>query len=122
MKSQPNINLFTIGFTQKSAEEFFETLIKAGVRQVIDTRLNNVSQLAAFTKRKDLEYFLQKIANIKYIHLVELAPTKDILDAYKKNGGDWAVYENKFLQLMSQRQIEKQISGEICFSDRKSVV
>lgn len=111
MKTQ--IDLFTIGFTKKNAEHFFETLLKAGVRQVIDTRLNNVSQLAGFTKRADLEYFLQKIGNIGYIHILDLAPTKEILDNYKKNGIDWETYEKKFLQLMTERKIEQKISPEI---------
>jgi uncharacterized protein (DUF488 family) len=108
-----NINLFTIGFTKKSAEKFFETLIDSEVKTIIDTRLNNVSQLAGFAKRSDLEYFLEKIAGIKYIHVLDLAPTKDILDEYKKNKGDWNVYEKKFLQLISKRQIEKKVSTEI---------
>lgn len=108
-----SINLFTIGFTQKSAHQFFETLQKAGVRRIIDTRLNNVSQLAGFTKRPDLEYFLRQIGNIEYLHLLELAPSKDILDAYKKKGGDWKTYEKQFLQLIAERQIEQQVSAEI---------
>lgn len=112
-KMSKEINLFTIGFTQKSAEQFFETLLKSGVRKIIDTRLNNVSQLAGFTKRKDLEYFLQKIGNIEYIHILDLAPTKDILDAYKKNGGDWETYEKEFLNLIEKRQIEKTVTPEI---------
>jgi uncharacterized protein (DUF488 family) len=70
------VNLFTIGFTQKNAEQFFETLIKAGVKCIIDTRLNNVSQLAGFAKQKDLKYFLYKLGEIEYIHLLDLAPTK----------------------------------------------
>jgi len=107
------INLFTIGFTQKSAEQFFETLLKAGVQRIIDTRLNNVSQLAGFAKRKDLEYFLRKIGNIEYIHILDLAPTKDILDAYKKNGGAWDTYEKQFVDLMVKRQIEKKVSPDI---------
>lgn len=107
------INLFTIGFTQKNAQKFFETLKKAGVRRVIDTRLNNVSQLAGFTKKSDLQYFLKTIADIDYIHLLDLAPTKDILDEYKKKKGDWAVYEQKFLQLIANRQIENKVSPEI---------
>jgi uncharacterized protein (DUF488 family) len=108
-----SISLFTIGFTQKSAQKFFDTLIQAGVRRVVDTRLNNVSQLAGFTKRPDLEYFLQKIANIEYIHLLDLAPTKEILDAYKKNGGDWQTYEKQFLQLITDRQIEQTVSPDL---------
>ncbi len=107
------INLFTIGFTKKNAEQFFDTLVNAGVRRVIDTRLNNVSQLAGFTKRADLKYFLEKIGNIEYVHILELAPTKDILDAYKKNGGDWETYEHEFLKLMKDRQIEQKISSDI---------
>ena len=90
------VNLFTIGFTQKKAEQFFETLIKSGVKRVIDTRLNNVSQLAGFAKKPDLAYFLQKIGGIEYIHILDLAPTKDILDAYKKKEITWDSYEQKF--------------------------
>jgi uncharacterized protein (DUF488 family) len=56
---KPSLNLFTIGFTQKTAQTFFETLINAGVKTVIDTRLNNISQLAGFAKRNDLEYFFR---------------------------------------------------------------
>ena len=108
-----SIELFTIGFTKKSAEQFFNTLLKSGIKRVIDTRLNNVSQLAGFTKRADLEYFLQKIGNIDYIHRLDLAPTKDILDNYKKNNGDWDTYEKQFLELMKERQIEQNISPEI---------
>ncbi|MGB7271999.1 MAG: DUF488 domain-containing protein [Geitlerinemataceae cyanobacterium] len=107
-----SVNLFTIGFTQKSAEIFFETLIDSGVKRIVDTRLNNVSQLAGFAKRKDLEYFLKQIGNIEYIHILDLAPTKDILDTYKKQKGDWDTYEQKFLQLIADRQIEQKVSPE----------
>ncbi|WP_449419313.1 DUF488 domain-containing protein [Phormidium nigroviride] len=113
MSIKRKIDLFTIGFTQKSAEQFFEMLIDAGVRRVIDTRLNNVSQLAGFAKRKDLEYFLRKVGNIEYIHVLDLAPTQDILDDYKKKKGDWETYEHKFLKLMKVRQIEEKISPDI---------
>ncbi|HEY9637523.1 MAG TPA: DUF488 domain-containing protein [Coleofasciculaceae cyanobacterium] len=108
-----SVNLFTIGFTRKTAQQFFDTLVNARVKRVIDTRLNNISQLAGFTKRTDLEYFLRKIGDIGYVHLLELAPTKDILDDYKKNNGDWATYEKKFLKLINERQIEKKISPEL---------
>ena len=108
-----SINLFTIGFTKKSAQQFFDTLIKAGVRRVVDTRLNNVSQLAAFTKRPDLEYFLKKIGNIEYVHLLDLAPTKEILDAYKKKGSDWSTYEKQFLKLIAERKIEEKVSLDL---------
>lgn len=107
------IDLFTIGFTKKTAQKFFEILKEAGIKRVIDTRLNNVSQLAGFTKKTDLQYFLKTIGDIEYVHLLELAPTKDILDEYKKKKGDWAIYEQKFLQLIEDRQIETQVSPEL---------
>jgi uncharacterized protein (DUF488 family) len=107
------VDLFTIGFTQKKAEQFFETLIKSGVKRVIDTRLNNVSQLAGFAKKQDLQYFLQKISGIEYIHILDLAPTKDILDAYKKKEITWDSYEQKFNQLIRQRKIESKLSIDI---------
>ncbi|WP_414623889.1 DUF488 family protein [Calothrix sp. CCY 0018] len=108
-----SINLFTIGFTKKTAQKFFETLVNSGVKRVIDTRLNNVSQLAGFAKRADLEYFLRQIGDIEYVHILDMAPTKDILDDYKKKKGDWETYEQKFLQLVGDRQIEKKISPEL---------
>ena len=108
-----SVNLFTIGFTKKSAKDFFEILKQSGVKRIIDTRLNNVSQLAGFTKKTDLEYFLQQLCNIEYVHLLELAPTKNILDAYKKNGGDWQTYEKQFLQLITERQIEQKVSPDL---------
>lgn len=107
------VDLFTIGFTQKNAESFFETLIKAGVKRVIDTRLNNVSQLAGFAKQRDLEYFLHRIAGIEYVHILDLAPTKDMLDDYKKKRTNWETYKEKFNQLIAERQIEKKISSDL---------
>ena len=107
------INIYTIGFTKKTAREFFESLSKSGVKRVIDTRLNNVSQLAGFAKRKDLEYFLKTICKIEYQHAIDLAPTKEMLDEYKKKGGDWETYEQRFLELMESRKIEEKISPEI---------
>jgi uncharacterized protein (DUF488 family) len=98
------IRLFTIGFAGKSAQEFFEKLQNAGVKRLIDVRLNNVSQLAGFTKKKDLEYFLKAIANIEYRHYEDLAPTPDILDRFKKKGEmEWAEYERLFNHLLEQR-------------------
>ena len=100
------MNLFTIGFTKKSASQFFEGLSTAGVTRVVDIRLNNVSQLAGFAKKQDLIYFLDKICSIRYSHVPLLAPTQPLLDSYKKEGGSWIEYEQKFLQLMADRQIE----------------
>lgn len=107
------IQIFTIGFTKKSAEEFFSKLSAAGVKRVVDIRLNNVSQLAGFAKKNDLSYFLKAICGIDYIHLPELAPTQEILDEYKKHKGDWSVYEKKFLNLMSNRQVEEVIDKDL---------
>jgi uncharacterized protein (DUF488 family) len=78
----------------------------------VDVRLNNVSQLAGFSKRDDLKYFLKEIAGIDYTHVPLLAPTADILDAYKKHKGDWSIYEPAFLDLMKKREIEKRIDPE----------
>jgi len=107
------MKIFTIGFTKKSAETFFIRLINAGVRRLVDVRLNNVSQLAGFTKRDDLRYFTKAICNIDYIHLPDLAPTKDLLDAYKKHKGAWGSYEEQFLDLMRSRRVEEKIPAEM---------
>ena len=110
------MRLFTIGFTKKSAEIFFTILCNAGVRRVIDIRLNNASQLAGFAKKDDVKYFLKTICNIEYIHMPELAPTEDILEAFKKNKGDWAIYERDFIDLITKRKIEAKLSREL-FND-----
>lgn len=101
------MKIFTIGFTKKSAETFFTRLKDAGVRRLVDVRLNNVSQLAGFTKKDDLRYFTKAICGVDYVHVPDLAPTAEILDAYKKvKNGDWALYERQFLDLMRLRQVE----------------
>jgi uncharacterized protein (DUF488 family) len=106
------INVYTIGFTQTSAEGFFERLRKAGVKTVVDVRLHNTSQLAAFAKADDLAYFLERIGGVKYLHQPLLAPTDSMLKAFKKEKGDWSAYEDRFLALMADRQIEKRIAPE----------
>ena len=108
-----NIEIFTIGFTKKKAEYFFEKLKTAGVKRIVDVRLNNVSQLAGFAKKDDLIYFLKQLGGMDYVHIPELAPTKDILDAYKKQKGDWETYERKFIELMERRHIEDKIPKEV---------
>ena len=113
LKKAQNIDLFTIGFTKKTARNFFELLTQAGVKRIIDTRLNNVSQLAGFAKRKDLEYFLKEVAGIEYIHLLDFAPTKDLLNSYKKKQTDWQTYETSFLDLIEKRKIENKVTSDI---------
>src|SRR3990172_12666306 len=107
------MKIFTIGFTRKSAEQFFKRLKQPGLERIVDARLNNVSQLAGFTKKDDLRFFLREICHIDYVHLPELAPTKDILDAYRKNGGDWQTYERRFLALMVKRRVEETIDKKL---------
>jgi uncharacterized protein (DUF488 family) len=97
------MNLFTIGFTKKKAKVFFETLVTAKVQKVFDVRLNNISQLAGFTKKEDLQYFLKKIGNIDYEHITLLAPTQPLLDNYKKHKGEWSVYEKEYIHLLKER-------------------
>jgi uncharacterized protein (DUF488 family) len=105
--------LYTIGFTKKSAEQFFTRLKQPELVRLLDVRLNNVSQLAGFAKRDDLRFFLKEINGIDYLHMKELAPTKDILDAFKKNKGDWATYEQQFLTLMAERKIAEIVEKEV---------
>jgi len=104
------IQLFTIGFAETSAERFFTLLRASGARRVIDVRLNNTSQLSGFTKKDDLRFFLREVGGIDYLHMPELAPTPDILDAFKKHKGSWDVYERAFKQLMATRSIENAIA------------
>ena len=107
------MRILTIGFTRKKAKGFFEALSKAGAKRVVDVRLNNVSQLAGFAKRDDLDWFLKQICQIDYSHAPVLAPTKEILDGYRKHGDSWDDYERKFLDLMEKRCIEEQIEPEL---------
>lgn len=107
------INVSTIGFTKSNAENFFERLLKAGVKKVVDVRLHNTSQLAAFAKADDLAYFLKKIGDIQYVHQPLLAPTDSILKAFKKEKGDWSVYQGRFLDLMAERKIEQRFKSEM---------
>lgn len=107
------MRLFTIGFTKKSAKHFFGTLCASGTKRIVDVRLNNISQLAGFTKKDDLAYFLIKICGIEYVHLPMLAPTQKMLDDYRKRRSDWKQYETQFLDLMRQRRIEQTVPREI---------
>lgn len=107
------VNVTTIGFTKSSAGHFFERLLKAGVKKVVDVRLHNTSQLAGFAKADDLAYFLRKICGIEYVHQPLLAPTDPMLKEYKKEKGDWRAYEERFLGLMAERRIEKHLKPEM---------
>lgn len=100
------MEIYTIGFTQTTAERFFGRLKKAGIRRLLDVRLNNSSQLAGFAKASDLPYFLRELLDVSYEHEPLLAPTKEMLDDYKKGGGSWEAYERAFADLMERRRIE----------------
>ena len=104
--------LYTIGFTKKNAETFFGLLKQANVRTVLDIRLNNTSQLAGFAKRDDLKFFLKSLCQSDYLPVPKFAPTKPILDALKKNKGDWHEYEISFSKLIQIRKIETEPSTE----------
>ncbi|HEX7157977.1 MAG TPA: DUF488 domain-containing protein [Edaphobacter sp.] len=106
------MEIYSIGFTQRTAAEFFGALKKAGIRRLLDVRLNNTSQLAAFAKRDDLAFFLQEICGSRYEHEPRLAPTQEMLDAYKKKKGAWAEYEAAFLELMRSRVVETVLRPE----------
>lgn len=118
------MRIFTIGFTKTNAENFFSRLKRSGARKIVDVRLNNKSQLAGFAKRDDISYFAKTICGMGYVHTPQLAPTQDILDAYKKRKGPWEDYETKFLDLMARRRIEEfdrnQLDGSclLCSEDK----
>jgi len=103
------IKLFTIGFTEKSAETFFNLLIKAGVKKILDIRLNNISQLAGFSKGRDLKFFAKKIANIDYEHKIDLAPTKQLLSDYRNKKVTWKKYQEIYFKTLEEREILKKL-------------
>lgn len=106
------MEIYTIGFTQTTARDFFGRLRTAGIRRLIDVRLNNVSQLAGFAKRDDLAYFLRELCGAEYVHEPLLAPTQELLDGLKKHKGAWSDYEGGFTELMRDRRIEDALTPE----------
>ncbi len=110
MKTIEKPVLFSIGFTQKTAQQFFNALQKAEVKKIIDIRLNNASQLAGFTKKNDLEFFLKEICRCDYEHRTDWAPTQEILDGFKKKSIDWKGYENFYLELIKNRRVESGVT------------
>jgi uncharacterized protein (DUF488 family) len=106
------MEIYTTGFTKKTAAEFFGPLKRAGIQRLIDIRLNNSSQLSGFAKKSDLPFFLKEICQIEYQYEPLLAPTQEILDEYKKYDGSWSEYAQAFLDLMKKRKIEAQIQRQ----------
>ena len=101
------ITLYTIGFTKKSAEQFFGLLRNNGVKQLVDVRISNTSQLAGFAKGKDLEFFTNEICHIPYKHIVDFAPTKELLDQWHKNEVTWTEYVEIYTRMLKDREIVK---------------
>lgn len=100
------MKVFTIGFRN---EERRTVLLAHHPTWPVDARLNNVSQLAGFTKKNGLSFFLREINRIDYVHRPDLAPTKEIFDEYNKKGWNWASYEKQFMDLIAQRKIEEKV-------------
>ena len=107
------MEVYTTGFTKKTAAEFFGALKRAEIQRLIDVRLRNSSQLAGFTKKEDLPFFLMEICRIEYLHEPLLAPAQDMFDAYKKQKGNWQDYERSFLALMEERKIEEHLDHKL---------
>jgi len=101
------IKLYTIGFTRKPAETFFNLLRDAEVKTIVDTRINNVSQLAGFAKGSDLKFFVKEIGNMNYEHNIDFAPTKELLTKYRKKKITWPEYEIEYLNLLDMRHIAR---------------
>jgi uncharacterized protein (DUF488 family) len=106
------IKLYTIGFTEKSAEQFFTLLKKAKVKKILDIRISNMSQLAGFTKGTDLEYFAKEIGNMTYEHNIDLAPTKELMTSYRGKLISQPEFEKRYLKLLDSRKVKQKIDIE----------
>jgi len=107
------VEVYTIGFTKKTAAEFFGALRQAGVKRLLDVRLKNTSQLAGFTRREDLPFFLRELCRAEYEHEPLLAPTAELLTDYRKRRADWEEYKERFLGLMAERRVEDRIERRL---------
>lgn len=106
------MEIYTIGFTKKTAGEFFGLLRSAGIRRLVDVRLSNTSQLAGFTKRADLPFLLAEVCGADYVYEPLLAPTREIRDRYVQTR-DWTSYEQRFLALLAERQVEERVDRRL---------
>jgi uncharacterized protein (DUF488 family) len=108
------MEIYSIGFTQTSAENFFGRLRLSGVQRLLDVRRNTSSQLAGFAKDRDLPYFLRELVGAEYVHEPLLTPTEEILNAYKRQGAmPWTEYEERFLALLRERQVEHRLDPDL---------
>lgn len=99
------ITIYTIGFTKKSAEQFFRLLRDNNIKKLVDVRINNSSQLAGFAKGKDLDFFVREICHISYQHLTDFAPTKELLDKWHKQEVNWSEYEAIYTSMLKARDV-----------------
>ncbi len=106
------MKIYTIGFTQKSAEKFFKILRVSGAKNLLDIRISKDSQLAGYTKRKDLPYFLKYLVNMEYQDMPVLSPELSMMREFRKTG-DWGKYKRDYLRLIRERQVEKKISRDL---------
>lgn len=106
------MRLYTIGFTHKTAEYFFSRLRRAGIRTLVDVRLHNTSQLAGFTKKEDLPFFVRELCKAAYLHLPSLAPSEELFHARKKEKMTWQAYEKRYLALLRTRAVETELKPE----------
>src|SRR3712207_5719690 len=107
------MRLYTIGFTQRSAADFFGTLRRAGIRRLVDVRRRNSGQLAGFSKREDLPFFLAELCGAEYVHEPRLAPSEELLGDYRKKRLGWSEYEPRFLALLAERRVERIIDPSL---------
>ena len=103
------IRLYTIGFTEKSAETFFQLLEHNQVKKIIDTRVNNNSQLSGFAKGRDLAFFAKQLVNINYEHQLKFAPSKELLGGYRKKEISWDEYAEVYIDLLDERNIRGEV-------------
>lgn len=107
------IKVYTIGFTGKSAEKFFNLLRNSGVKKIVDTRINNVSQLAGFAKGSDLKFFAGEIGHMCYEHNIDFAPTKELLSRYRDKQMTWQEYEVEYLNLLDMRKVAQKTNIDL---------
>ncbi len=66
------MKLYTIGFTKKSAADFFGLLRQSDAQRLVNVRLRNTFGLSGFARKNDLAWFLRKLCGMEYVHLPRL--------------------------------------------------
>jgi uncharacterized protein (DUF488 family) len=107
------LHIYTIGFGKKTAPEFFGALRQHGIKRCVDVRISNTSQLAGFTKRSDLPFFLQELCGADYLAEPLLSPTLDLMRGFRQGRTDWSDYERGYLALLAERKVEDRLDRRI---------